>query len=1065
MRHRSGHLLGRRGALTALFGIAFLAAPHPARPFAGEDFLEGNPWHHEAISEDALHAKNFGEPAVQEIAWNADYVDSYLYNPLWWIPGGLSRFKASMATFGELEKVHFDDNFSGDHIRRTWRRYLTGCMAGLVWAAERNDIGAGRNIVGVSLHAIQDFYSHSNWIDDPDRRTKTWFEYEKAQRDRLAIYAGAYEHAEQTGVKPHGKIAPGCSVLSRPLLKPFFEPGCSAFSPLHNSQVCDYYEECKTAKPIQPNLYGLKVPENVLYASPPGMNLDARWSAGIGVRVRGLSDLNGDQAFDLARGLAKRNSEQWLERVREKLEAMGFGAYWRQVMVAPDTSMKEKQYENFSRFPYHFISAGPYPPDLRTPEEEWYLRLQIRTGSERGAGTDADIYAEADGKRFLLDYTPRANPILNHNDFESGDDEVYTVGPFAKLPAKVTIFNDSAGGPEIARALAQSAADSVRGLADTVGDTLLSLVAGHADKVGTNRILWTPDQLASIPPAGRAFTVQVNGGDEGNYRIDGKITKTGQAPAGTAEPWHEFRVQITSLYCFRESSVDRLSPSEEPYVMALLVPFPGSILKYRTDPIRDTDAGETKPIRYTFPTVRLPKAHGMLSLPVSIWESDSESDQTRRNQLLKFADEAERQTGPARQAVRDALGASVGADWQVASLTVYAFNRGGEVLKTGKVYDRSVNEWIKGKERKSYNLAPASLKSYAAVDARTIDVLSSESPTPVGPQPPVTPNPPSNWGVGKPLDRNHPNVAKPVRTLTSEWLDYVEREIRSVVARAKKEMSGKRKRASGRQDSDFAIMDDAFIESEFDYNLNQVKNAKAEWARQSTERPPLERQWQSLGLISTGIYALYAAQNTYAGLHFKAIGSEWYTDTYRKPSERLREIRSQPESSSRTAQEESFKAERAKAEDAQFERAAEEIRSMSVYLMDARLRALRNYAYFREIASLQSLPPLSYMSPKERLIEDYDKRMADIAKSALSLSGFSGDIHLYATFSSVKTVRYPDLEVRTPRHLSLVPILGKSLDSAPAEAIELVRTGKFSAFGDAGQDVGVAATSAFFTRS
>lgn len=710
-------------------GIVFA---HLGLPFAGEDFYNGLPWHHEEISEDALRAKGYGPDAIEEIGWNADFVDSYLYNPLWWIQGGLSRFKVAMAITPDLTKVHFDDNFSGDHIRRTWRRYLTGAMAGLVWAAERNDIAAGRNLIGVTFHAIQDFYSHSNWIDSPDRRELTWFEFEKAKRDVLAVYAGAYEHAAQTGVKHHGKIGPSCTLLRQPLVKPFLEPGCTAFSPLHNSRICELYDECKEGNPIQPNLFGLTVPGNVLYASPPGMNLDARWSANIGVRVRGLTDITGAKAFDTARGLAQKASEEWLEIVDEKLEKMGFGAYLNQLKKANDTTMKEKQYEEYHRFPFQFLSAGTYPPDLRTPEEEWYLRVQTRTGTDRGAGTDSDIYLEADGKRFLLDYLPRANPIIGYNDFESGDVGVYTVGPFAKLPEKITLFNNQAGGPEVARAIAQSAIDSVRSLADTVGSALLSLVAGHADRVGTNRQFWTAEQLAAIPAAGRVFGIQINGGDEGNYRIDGKITKTAESPAGAAEPWYEFRVQLTSLVCIRKGSVDRFTRTEEPYILSLLVPFPGNILKYKTSPFTNVTTGVSKRIGYTFPTVRIPKIHGMLSLPISLWESDSESETSRRQQLDKFADEAARRTGPARQGVLDAVGAAVAADWRIASLSVYAFNRGGHVLKTGTVHETSVNAWLKGKERREFPLAAARLKSYPAVDARTIDVLEAPKASPLG---------------------------------------------------------------------------------------------------------------------------------------------------------------------------------------------------------------------------------------------------------------------------------------------------------------------------------------------
>ncbi|HRK21455.1 MAG TPA: hypothetical protein PLX06_06585, partial [Fimbriimonadaceae bacterium] len=95
---RHSRLVMRLGLAAA----AVLTAPHAAHSFAGEDFLLGNPWHHEAISEDAMKAKGFSAAAYDEIAWHADYIDSYLYNPLFWIQGGLSRYKVAMASFDEL---------------------------------------------------------------------------------------------------------------------------------------------------------------------------------------------------------------------------------------------------------------------------------------------------------------------------------------------------------------------------------------------------------------------------------------------------------------------------------------------------------------------------------------------------------------------------------------------------------------------------------------------------------------------------------------------------------------------------------------------------------------------------------------------------------------------------------------------------------------------------------------------------------------------------------------------------------------------------------------------------
>lgn len=705
---------------------AVLTAPHAAHSFAGEDFLLGNPWHHEAISEDAMKAKGFSVAAYDEIAWHADYIDSYLYNPLFWIQGGLSRYKVAMASFDELAKMHFDDNFSGDHVRRTWRRYLSGAMAGLIWAAERNDVSAARNILGISLHLNQDFYSHSSWVDSPDRRGKTWFEFPKAQRDVLAVYVGAYELPEQLGVKHHGKITPACTVLRNGALKPLLDAGCSAFSPLHNAQICNMYDECKSGNPIQPSLFGLQVPGNVLYAAPPGMNLDARWSANIGVRVRGLTDITGAQAFDTARALAQKSSEHWLGVVEQKMNALGFGAFWTQVKTAPNTGTKEAQYETFNKFPYQFMSAGTYPPVLNAPEAEYYLRVQVNTANVANAGTDADIYLEATDstgpKRFLLDYMHRANPLIAYNDLEQGDSQVYTVGPFRTLPTQISFFNDSATVGNIFTSLGQAFVNSITSLVDTIGNFLLSLVGGNADKVGGVKKVFSPAELANVTAAGTNFTLQVNGGDEGSFRINATIKKTASTNTGASSDTHTFQVTFNSLYCIEESDVDRGTFSDEPYVLALVVPLPGAVKKRLIGPFNDVDKGETHAINYTFPAVTVNRAFGMVSVPIAIWESDSESANSRQEQLDRFAGEAETKTDDEERPFIDTLGAAIAADWKIGSLNVYAFRRGA-VLQTGTVLNRSVNEWVEGKKRRTYALNAAGLKTHTAVNAASLDTL------------------------------------------------------------------------------------------------------------------------------------------------------------------------------------------------------------------------------------------------------------------------------------------------------------------------------------------------------
>ena len=179
--------------------------------FSGEDpiagaaaAVPGSGWYHELITRDGAVAAGWqgpggpgtaaGSTAADALAWHADYVDSYLYNPLWWFGptsgGGPARLGAALMARSELIKLHFDDLASTVQIRRMWQRYLGGTVAALVWAAEHDDIHAARNAIGCGLHAMQDFYSHSTWVDAGGRRTLTWFEAATPVRPWLLRWPG-----------------------------------------------------------------------------------------------------------------------------------------------------------------------------------------------------------------------------------------------------------------------------------------------------------------------------------------------------------------------------------------------------------------------------------------------------------------------------------------------------------------------------------------------------------------------------------------------------------------------------------------------------------------------------------------------------------------------------------------------------------------------------------------------------------------------------------------------------------------------------------------------------------
>jgi len=707
----------RLGLLTAMFLAPTVILPR-ASAFSGEDILRGNPWYHQVLTEKAARACGFSEAAIGSLKWQADYIDSYAYNPLWWADGGLSRLKVSLATYGELAKLHFDDLFSTAQVEANWRRILAGTLLGLLWAKEQDDVSAAQNILGVSLHAIQDFYAHSNWVDAPNRRNRTWFEVPPEERKQMSLWTGSYEKPPQLGIKPHGKIEPAATLLKMSGVPEIMPLVCSPFSPLSNSGLCEQWKNVQDGKAVQPQVLGVRIPDNFVYLSPPGIALDNRWVANIAVQVRRVTDVTGEQLFEIALALAERTSVQWLTILEEKMNALGAGEFWQRVKTTGFAeSERTKQYEHYHRLPYTFLSAGMYPTPAVRPagDNQFFLRLRLKTASQTGSGTDADILLEARGQRFLLDYMPRANPVLAVNDFEAGDDMVYVVGPFGVLPDSITLRNDAADAEEVARALGRAFVDGIEWAVSNARTFLLSLIGGNADHVASNKKVWTAEELARVGASGTEFSIYLNGGGEGKYTVYGTIRKAREGSDARGE-WAEYRVSLDRLYCNAESEWDRGSNSDEPFVLALLVPLPGEVQKHRAGPYNDVDDKESRNIGHVFQTVRIPKGSGMLSLALSLWESDDESASDRDKLLNKFAGETGAKTEVPRRGFLDALGAAIAADWRLAHIEVYAFSR-VDSLRSGKVLDQPVNAWVKGGKSITFRLNTSAVRDWRVAPA------------------------------------------------------------------------------------------------------------------------------------------------------------------------------------------------------------------------------------------------------------------------------------------------------------------------------------------------------------
>lgn len=216
----------RLWTIAAVAAVVLLASPAGARAF------DTGP--HSDITRDALTAEGFGATAADVAVVDNWLVD--LYSNSSKIPQS-GHAKTIVAILGPIipyrenwsqealdgaNRMHFDasvwDVANVARAQAEWER-LQRVTTQLLHRA-RPPAGASRellllSVIGIGLHSLQDFYSHSTWIeqqgvagvDGPDwtklrfGHTPTWFDVPQEARDTLDVYIG-----ESSGHKerPHG---------------------------------------------------------------------------------------------------------------------------------------------------------------------------------------------------------------------------------------------------------------------------------------------------------------------------------------------------------------------------------------------------------------------------------------------------------------------------------------------------------------------------------------------------------------------------------------------------------------------------------------------------------------------------------------------------------------------------------------------------------------------------------------------------------------------------------------------------------------------------------------------
>lgn len=742
--------------------IALLIAPNISG-FGGEDMLTGKPWHHEDITRRALAGDDTYTPEVRfggganSIAWHADFIDSYLYNPMFWGQGiyqstVIGRTKAALVGFEDLAKLHFDDTFSNRGLQGNWERYAAGTLAGLYWASEQGrngDIAAGHHILGVSFHAVQDFYSHSSWESDTNQRCMTYFQTPKETRDGMSLFSGAYELPVSGAPAHHGVYSLSCTLLVGDNVTPFLGTVCGGFSPLQNTSLCEKYRACGSATSvgISSPVYKSNARDSMVYLNPPGIALDNTWLAHVQAPNRRLTDedgtfmpmrdgihfpedrcetiiaselgnvcqLNSDQVFAGGKDVAIRATMEWAEWLEEAMTKMGKRSYWNRLKNSSSRpSDRYAQFEDFSKLPYQFLAAGPYPtsnpsnPDRSASgtSNGWYLRLRIKTADELGAGTDSDVFARVSvGGRtqdILLDYLPTddnagraTNRLLVYNDFEAGDDDTYTIGPFSEKPESLALFNDSANAGDVFDALLE---DFSNGIDETLTDGrrfLIGFVGGNADFVGSKNTSYTMERLEQKFNGRSRFEdkLEVRGGTEGSHDVYFKVRDMRRRLSRQERRagWRAVEIKLDRLTTIEESDVDRGSNSDEPFVIFHIAPLNGrtdASHTYLSPPLEDMDDGETEsfPRRTGSSFVAKIPPEGIIVISTAVYESDDENLADRRSLRDDFISGMDEETRRPASEFGDALGRAIAEDWTVDSIEVFAFERGafphaGSVLK------------------------------------------------------------------------------------------------------------------------------------------------------------------------------------------------------------------------------------------------------------------------------------------------------------------------------------------------------------------------------------------------
>jgi hypothetical protein len=226
-----------RPTLAALFATAILQ-PAPA--------IACDTGHHNDLTRTALQRAGFSDTSIKAVQlenWLVDYYSQY--------PSVIRDLTIRRKIREQMERLHFDNIFSLDLLQSYWARLAMNTRDAVRKAVADQDVLQFLTVMGQSLHAVQDFYAHSNWVEKHPRepgqpyRTDTWF---NTRVEGLDLYTGAYPSARRGSKELHGDYNSG---LNKDSYARQFDPGVSKKRSWDEAYVFAYFASREWINAIQ----------------------------------------------------------------------------------------------------------------------------------------------------------------------------------------------------------------------------------------------------------------------------------------------------------------------------------------------------------------------------------------------------------------------------------------------------------------------------------------------------------------------------------------------------------------------------------------------------------------------------------------------------------------------------------------------------------------------------------------------------------------------------------------------------------------------------------------------